>query len=47
MKEECCDTCKFSCKTIYSYNLKCRRFPPNPNFPAVEPESWCGEYKNV
>ena len=42
--KESCDGCFFFDKE----NSECHRYPPEEhgNFPFVEPEDWCGEFKN-
>lgn len=49
-----CSECKFFVKEYGDYG-QCRRFPPtNPsiskygyNFPIVDKDSWCGEFKEI
>lgn len=52
---ESCETCKF-CRSVGegTVNYECRRFPPQigdergygyVNFPDVQLDQWCGEWK--
>lgn len=37
-----CTTCKHAHDN--AQQLQCRRYPPQPTFPAVDAATWCGEY---
>ena len=42
--EKKCATCRFH-QSTGEYLVLCRRYPPTPGFPVMNPDTWCGEYK--
>ena len=41
-----CENCRFVNVAVDTTGpqLECRRYPPNPDFPRIEPTDWCGEH---